>query len=90
MLCELCESEEAYDFHHLIPRTNHSNKWFKKRYTRMEMAQGLEVCKDCHNSVHDLIPSEKEMGRHFNTLAKLKSHPKVREYLRWKKKRSIR
>ena len=28
-LCELCEAEEVYNFHHFIPRTLHSNKWFK-------------------------------------------------------------
>ena len=37
MLCQLCESEEAYNFHHFIPRTLHSNKWFKSRYSKQEM-----------------------------------------------------
>ena len=42
MFCELCQCEEAYNFHHFIPRTLHSNKWFKRRYTRQEMQQGME------------------------------------------------
>ena len=29
MLCELCYSEVVHNFHHYIPRTLHSNKWFK-------------------------------------------------------------
>jgi hypothetical protein len=29
MLCELCQSEDAHNFHHFIPRTLHTNKWFK-------------------------------------------------------------
>ena len=63
MLCELCQSEEAHNFHHFIPRTLHTNKWFKRRYTRAEMQRGIEVCKACHSAIHDLIPDEKELGR---------------------------
>ena len=45
MLCQLCESEDAHNFHHFVPRTLHSNKWFKKRYTRAQMQAGIDVCK---------------------------------------------
>ena len=62
MLCELCQSEDAHNFHHFIPRTLHSNKWFKKRYTRKQMQAGIEVCKSCHTAIHNLIPDEKELG----------------------------
>ena len=55
MLCELCQCEEAYNLHHFIPRTLHSIKWFKRRYTRQEMQQGMEVCKPCHSAIHDLM-----------------------------------
>lgn len=85
MLCQLCESDEAYNFHHLIPRTLHSNKWFKKRFTRQQMQQGLDVCKTCHNAIHDLIPDEKELGRSCNTREALLSHPEFSNYIRWKK-----
>lgn len=87
MLCQLCECEEAYNFHHFIPRTVHSNKWFKKRFTREEMRQGIEVCTTCHRTIHELIPDEKQLGRHYHTRAALRAHPELRKYLRWKKKR---
>ena len=87
MLCELCQSEDAYNFHHFIPRTLHTNKWFKRRYTRQEMQQGIEVCKSCHSAIHDLIPDEKELGRNYNTKKKLNSHAEVGKYIRWKRKR---
>ena len=87
MLCELCQSEAAYNFHHLIPRTVHSNKWFKKRYAREQMQQGIQVCKSCHNAIHDLIPDEKELGRHFNTIEKLLEHPLIAGYVKWKRER---
>ncbi len=87
MLCELCESENAHNFHHFIPRTLHRNKWFKKRYTRKEMRAGLNLCKSCHDAIHDLIPDEKELGRHYNTLEKLLAHPQFAGYVKWKRER---
>ena len=88
MLCELCQAEDAHNFHHLIPRTLHSNKWFKKRYTREEMRRGLEVCKSCHRAIHDRVPDEKELGRHFNTLEKLLPHPEIGKFVQWKRARA--
>ncbi len=90
MLCQLCECEEAHSFHHFIPRTLHSNKWFKKQFTREEMRQGIEVCKSCHRAIHDLIPDEKELGRHYNTRKSLLGHPEIRKYVRWKKRKKGR
>ena len=87
MLCQLCQCEESQNFHHFIPRTLHSNKWFKKRYTRERMRAGIEVCKSCHGAIHDLVPDEKELGRRYNTLEKLMEHPEIGKYVRWKRGR---
>jgi hypothetical protein len=86
MLCQLCQCDEAHNFHHFIPRTLHSNKWFKKRYSRQEMQRGIEVCKACHRAIHDLAPDEKELGRHYNTLEKLLKHPEIGKFVRWKRR----
>ncbi len=87
-LCELCECDPAESFHHLIPRTLHSNKWFKKRFTRDEMRRrGLWVCGDCQRAIHDLIPDEKELGRHYSTKETLLAHPEVAKYVAWKRAR---
>ena len=51
--CGLCGAEEELTFHHFIPRTLHSNKWFKKRYTREEMQAGIDVCRECHDLIHN-------------------------------------
>ncbi len=88
MLCQLCECEEAHNFHHFVPRTLHRNKWFKNRFTREEMRQGIEVCKSCHHAIHDLIPDEKELGRSYNTRSLLLNHPEIRKYVRWKRRKS--
>lgn len=88
-LCELCGCEAAYNFHHFIPRTNHSNKWFKKNFTREELRQGADVCRQCHHMIHDCCPSEKELGRRYNSREKLLEHPTFSRYLRWKRKKLL-
>jgi hypothetical protein len=87
MLCELCQSDEAYNFHHFIPRTLHSNKWFKSRYSRQAMQQGMQLCKMCHKALHNLVPKEKNLGRLYNTKEKLLANPLVANYVKWKKER---
>jgi hypothetical protein len=83
--CELCGRIDQYlNFHHLIPKTLHSNKKFKKEYDREFMKHhGIWICKkDCHKQIHEFI-SEKEMGLVYNTLDKLMEHPQVSKYLKW-------
>ena len=81
MKCELCGRENIVTFHHLIPKCNHSNKWFKKNFTRDEMNEGIYVCKyECHKEIHSII-SEKELGKKYNTITKLLSHPLVVKYV---------
>lgn len=86
MLCELCQCDEAYNFHHFIPRAVHGNKWFKKRFTREQMQSGMHVCKQCHRALHDLV-GEKELGRHYHTREKLLNCPAVARYVAWKRRR---
>jgi len=86
-LCELCQREPPSSFHHLIPRTLHSNKWFKKRFTRGQLQAGIDVCRECQSMIHRLIPDEKQMGRRYNTLEKLLGHPEVAKYVAWKRRR---
>ena len=86
VVCELCECEAAFNFHHFIPRTVHRNKWFKKRYTREELQTGVQVCRQCHRTIHDLV-TEKELGRHYNTRDKLLAHAGMARYITWKQKK---
>ncbi len=86
--CELCGrvTKTGTTEHHLIPRTCHSNKWFKKNYSREQMAKTVDLCRPCHNEVHRLIPSEKDLGRHFNSLDLLKSNPEIAKFVAWVQK----
>ncbi len=86
--CELCGryTKSGTTEHHLIPRTCHSNKWFKKNFTREQMSDTASLCRDCHRAIHRLIPDEKELGRHYNSLEKLRAHQPISKYLEWVRK----
>lgn len=84
-LCSLCGVEEVFSRHHLIPKTVHSNKWFKKTFTREEMNQVISVCKGCHQTINQI--DAKELGRQYNTREKLLEHPEVARYVEWRQKR---
>ena len=87
--CEICDRTNDCNEHHLIPRTNHKNKWFKKNFTKEQMNVTVSLCRrDCHKNIHKLIPSEKELGKSFNTIEKLLSNEKVKNYIDWIKKKT--
>ena len=86
--CELCGrvTKRGTTEHHLIPRTCHSNKWFKKRFSRDDLNRTIAVCRDCHRAIHDLVPDEKQLGRHFNTLERLRGHDEIAKFIAWIRK----
>lgn len=89
--CEMCGSSgDTLSFHHLIPQTLHSKKWFEKRYDKMFMKKhGINICKNyCHRHIHHVI-SEKDMGTSYHTLELLMGHPEVKKYVEWRSKRVI-
>lgn len=85
--CALCGRSRLLGFHHFIPRTCHRNKWFQKNFTREEMvSRGIRVCHDCHRFIHDRH-TEKELGRHFNTLEALLADEEIGRFVRWVRKK---
>lgn len=84
--CGLCGRLKELTFHHFIPKTLHTNKWFKKLYTNAYMStHGIDLCKDCHKTIH-VFYTEKELGKYYNDKIKLLSSEKIRNYLKWAKK----
>lgn len=81
--CELCERKvESTSKHHLIPRALHSNKWFKKNFTKEQMIETVNLCKDCHRQIHRFA-TEKELGKFHNTLETLMEHEKIHNFVKW-------
>ena len=85
-ICTLCSRESVHlTYHHLIPKTLHSKKWYKKTYSDDRLQSGVDLCVDCHEAVHDFI-SEKKLGKSFNTLPLLQEHPKIVKFVGWVRK----
>ncbi|MCP4346464.1 MAG: hypothetical protein GY795_13165 [Desulfobacterales bacterium] len=85
--CSLCGREAILTFHHLIPRACHTNKWFKKNYSREELkGRGIDVCHDCHNFIHSQF-GEKELGKSYNTRETLLKTEEVRKFVKWVRKK---
>jgi len=83
--CALCGSSTLVTFHHLIPRTCHRNKWFKKHYDKTDMRErGIYICRRCHSFIHKKF-SEKVLGRELNTLEKLLENRVIAKYVQWAK-----
>ena len=85
--CQLCHTGTVYNFHHLIPRKNHTNRWFRSRYDRGTLNLGLHICRQCHDMIHTACPDEKLLGRSFSTPETLAAHPVMAAYLCWKQRR---
>jgi hypothetical protein len=53
---------------------SHSNKWFEKNFTKVDMQSGgINVCRECPTAIQCFL-SEKKLGRNYNTLEKLRAH----------------
>ena len=85
--CAMCGRIRELDFHHFIPRMCHSNKWFKKRFTKEEMkTSGMDVCPDCHRFLHDQHRA-KELGREYTSLEQIRSDPQIARFIEWVRKK---
>jgi hypothetical protein len=84
--CALCGREQPLTFHHLIPRTLHGKKWFRKRFSKEEMRlRGADLCYDCHDHIHKTY-GEKELGRRFHTVESLAADEEIARFVTWVQK----
>lgn len=87
--CELCQlqyDDKDTNFHHLIPKSLHKNKYIVKHFKNIDLNKyGLTLCKGCHNKIHSCI-AEKDLALRFNSLSLLKQHNDIKTWLIWKYK----
>jgi len=81
--CAMCKRHTTnITFHHLIPKTLHTKKWYTKRYTKSSLEEGIEICEDCHMAIHQFI-NEKELGKRYNSIELLIEHDKLQKFITW-------
>lgn len=86
--CDLCGRvlKQSTTSHHLVPRAVHRKKRFQRRFTKVEMRTTVELCRDCHRAIHELVPDEKEIAHSYYTLDLLRDHPAIAKFLGWVRK----
>ncbi len=80
--CPLCQRDTRLTFHHLIPKALHSRNWYRKTYSKAELQLGINICRLCHNGLHDLH-DEKTLGRELNALERLQNDPAIQKHCAW-------
>ncbi|MFX0210291.1 MAG: hypothetical protein ACFFDT_30205 [Candidatus Hodarchaeota archaeon] len=75
MLCTLCELNETAQKHHLDPKN--------KKYPT------IWVCSLCGRMIHAFFTNQ-ELSTSYTTLEKLRSHPRVKKYIKWLWKKNPR
>jgi len=81
--CELCGRTGHLHKHHLDPKKK--KKVIKHPLHRDDTAW-FDI--DCSRMVHALI-SRSQMSKTYNTVEKLRQHPKIKEYIKWIRRKPI-
>jgi hypothetical protein len=85
--CALCQKTRPLTKHHLIPCAVHAKGKFNRKHTKEEMRKsGINVCKLCHDGIHDIIPDEKELAEYYNTKELLLANEAIVKHVAWSRK----
>lgn len=88
-VCCLCKRETDLTFHHLIPRKVHRRAYFKKNYSKAQLNEGIDVCRQCHRVLHKSY-SEMELAKSFNVIEKITAEPFLTKQFAWLAKQKIK
>jgi len=80
--CPLCNRNVALTFHHLIPKKVQSRNFFKKKYKKSELREGIMICRLCHDGVHDLY-DEMQLGKTLNSLEAIQADETLARHFAW-------
>ena len=80
--CSLCARNVGLTYHHLVPRKVHRRTYFRKNFTREELARGIYVCRKCHSGIHRLF-DEMQLAREFDSLEKLRANDDLARHVEW-------
>lgn len=80
--CALCGRVCRLTFHHLIPKKLHRRAFFRKTYTRDDLNRGIDICRACHDGLHDHY-DEMTLARRFASLEALQADPDIRKHTAW-------
>jgi len=80
--CCLCQRHCLLTFHHLIPKKMHRRPHFQKRFSKVELNQGIHICRLCHSGIHNLY-DEMTLAKQYSNLAALQADAEVSKHVSW-------
>lgn len=87
--CPFCEREVKLTFHHLIPKKMHRREYFKKKYTKERLNDGVDICRLCHNGIHNLY-DEMKLAKEYSSIERLKHDVSLQKHFNWVAKQKIK
>ncbi|HEY1059583.1 MAG TPA: hypothetical protein VGE55_12715 [Limnobacter sp.] len=81
-VCACCGRHTLLTFHHLIPKKLHRRAFFQRQFNKMQLNQGVNVCRTCHDGIHDLY-DEMTLARQFSTLEQLLRDEALARHFAW-------
>jgi 5-methylcytosine-specific restriction endonuclease McrA len=86
--CLLCGRHTFLTFHHLIPKKMHRRTFFKKQFSKAELAAGIDICRQCHDGIHRSY-TEMELAKQYPSLEALKADEKLKAHFDWVSKQKV-
>lgn len=80
--CLFCGRESELTFHHLIPRKLHRRNFFRKNFKKTELQLGVNICRECHNGIHNLY-NEMTLFQRFSDPESLQNDPALQRHFEW-------
>lgn len=66
----------------------HRRTYFKKHYSKAELAAGIDICRQCHTGLHKRF-SEMQLAKQLNNVEAIQSEPGLAEYFNWLSKQKV-
>ena len=80
--CLCCGRYTVLTFHHLIPKKLHRRTFFRKKFDKEELNRGVNICRACHDGIHDLY-DEMKLAKHFYTPEMLMADEPLQKHFAW-------
>ncbi len=80
--CILCGRVCPLTFHHLIPKKVHRRNYFRKRYSKTRLNEGVDICRLCHSGLHKFY-DEMTLAKQFNSLEQILADEQMQKHIEW-------
>ena len=80
--CLCCGRFTLLTFHHLIPKKLHRRAFFRKNFDKEALNSGLNICRLCHDGIHDLY-DEMQLAKNYPSAQALLADEALQKHFAW-------